>query len=298
MGRPAKGMGKCPLHRPHNHYIGLEPAPFGQQETQVGMAAGFRSGVTILDGVNPGKRASRGKIDCSRKSPAGQRVKAQRRISHRPESWRSGGQAVFPAGLVAEAVDRPARLHLTLVAEHGGWMREADGQWRSVQVPNEEWKRTIRPILERYSDRTQGAFVEEKDFSLVWHYRRADPMQGAVRAHELRETLMSLVENMDVGVFEGNRVLEVRRLGISKGRVVARLVAQDHWDFLLAAGDDTADEEMFAALPPDAYSIRVGLAVSRASFNVDTIQNMRTLLGELAGTSDAAAQQLPPRHAQ
>jgi trehalose 6-phosphate synthase/phosphatase len=185
-------------------------------------------------------------------------------------------------------VDRLGRLHLTLVAEHGGWMREAGGQWRSAQIPNEEWKRTIRPILDRYSDRTPGAFVEEKDFSLVWHYRRADPMQGAARARELRETLMSLMENMDAGVFEGNRVLEVRRLGISKGRVVARLVAQEQWDFLLAAGDDTADKEMFAALPPDAVSVKVGAGVSRASFHIDSFHEMRLLLKELTGYSVAA----------
>jgi trehalose 6-phosphate synthase/phosphatase len=67
---------------------------------------------------------------------------------------------------------------------------------------------------------------------------------------ELRDTLVNLTETMDVGVFEGNRILEIRRLGISKGRAVERLIAQGGWDFLLAAGDDYTDEEMFAFYRP------------------------------------------------
>jgi len=172
-------------------------------------------------------------------------------------------------------------LNVILVAEHGGWIREKDGVWRSPQPPNEDWKRTIRPILELFSDRTPGAFVEEKDFSLVWHYRRAEPALAHVRMQELRDTLVNLTETMDVGVFEGSKILEIRRLGISKGRAVAHLIAQNGWDFLLAAGDDYTDEEMFAVLPADAYSIRVGIGASRARFNVDTVHDMRSVLTRL-----------------
>ena len=154
-------------------------------------------------------------------------------------------------------------------------------RWRSPQPPNEGWKRTIRPILELFSDRTPGAFVEEKDFSLVWHYRRAEPALAHVRTQELRDTLVNLTETMDVGVFEGNKILEIRRLGISKGRAVERLIAQNGWDFLLAAGDDYTDEEMFAVLPADAYSIKVGIGASRARFNVDTVRDMRSVLKRL-----------------
>ncbi len=173
------------------------------------------------------------------------------------------------------------QLNVILIAEHGGWIREKDGRWQSPQAPNEDWKRTIRPILELFSDRTPGAFVEEKDFSLVWHYRRAEPALAHVRMQELRDTLVNLTETMDVGVFEGNKILEIRRHGISKGRAVAHLIAQNGWDFLLAAGDDYTDEEMFATLPADAYSIRVGIGASRARFNVDTVHDLRSVLKRL-----------------
>lgn len=183
-------------------------------------------------------------------------------------------------------------LDLWIVAEHGGWIREPGESWRSSQPLNEEWKRMIRPILEFYSDRTPRSLVEEKDFSLVWHYRQADPGLASLRMQELRSTLASLTENVDVGIFEGSKILEIRRYGISKGHAVEYLTAGKNWDFLLAMGDDYTDEEMFAALPADAYSIKVGQEMSKARFSVDTVQDVRLLLTELAGVFNATTRQL------
>jgi len=147
-------------------------------------------------------------------------------------------------------------LDLCLVAEHGGWIREAE-----------------RP----------GSLVEEKDFSLVWHYRRADPALADVRTHELRDALVNMTENMDVGVFEGSRILEIRKHGINKGRAAEHLIGLRCRDFLLAAGDDYTDEEMFAVMPKEAYSIKVGFSISRARFNVAGVQDVRSLLQTLRG---------------
>jgi trehalose 6-phosphate synthase/phosphatase len=54
-------------------------------------------------------------------------------------------------------------------------------------------------------------------------------------------------------------------------------------DFVLAAGDDYTDEEMFAVMPEKAYSLKVGVSISRARFNVDTVLDIRSLLKKLAG---------------
>ncbi|MBN2130278.1 MAG: bifunctional alpha,alpha-trehalose-phosphate synthase (UDP-forming)/trehalose-phosphatase [Sedimentisphaerales bacterium] len=174
-------------------------------------------------------------------------------------------------------------LDVCLVAEHGGWIRKAGKPWRSFQPVNEDWKHTIRPILQLYSDRTPGSLVEEKDFSLVWHYRRADPALADVRTHELRDALVNMTENMDVGVFEGSKILEIRKHGINKGRAAEHLLGLRRRDFLLAAGDDYTDEEMFAVMPEEAYSIKVGFSISRARFNVDGVQDIRSLLKTLTG---------------
>jgi trehalose 6-phosphate synthase/phosphatase len=174
-------------------------------------------------------------------------------------------------------------LNVALVAEHGAWIKQSGQNWQCSQPFEAEWKDTIRPILELYSDRTPGSSIEEKDFSLVWHYRRAEPELAYVRGQELRGALLNLTENLDVGVFEGSKILEIRSVGVSKGRAAELWSGNQSWDFLLAAGDDYTDEEMFAAMPDEAYSIRVGLSISKARFNVDTPNEIRSLLRELAG---------------
>ena len=175
-------------------------------------------------------------------------------------------------------------LGIGLVAEHGGWVRGKGHEWHSAQPLDEDWKRTIKPMLDLYSDRTPGSSVEEKDFSLVWHYRRADPALAYVRTQELRHALVLLTEHMDVGVFEGSKILEIRKHGINKGHAAQRLLGRTHWDFVLAVGDDYTDEEMFAVMPESAYSIKVGLSVSKARFNVDSVGDLRDLLKTLTGS--------------
>lgn len=170
-----------------------------------------------------------------------------------------------------------------LVAEHGGWVRNENRKWESPVPFDMGWKKSIRPILELYSDRTPGSTVEEKDFSLVWHYRRADPELAYVRGQELKMALVNMTENLDVGVFEGNKILEVKSHVVNKGWATEHWLAERNWDFILAAGDDYTDEEMFSVLPERAYSIKVGFAASKARFNVDSVEEIRTLLKRLTG---------------
>mgnify|MGYP001769708219 CR=1 FL=1 len=119
-----------------------------------------------------------------------------------------------------------------------------------------------------------------------------------MRVQELRSALAGLTETMDVGLFEGNKILEIRRYGIGKGHAAEHLMAGRKYDFLLAAGDDYTDEEMFAALPENAYSIKVGQGFSKARFSVDTVQDVRTLLRRLTGLSDVATRPFSPHCAR
>jgi len=169
----------------------------------------------------------------------------------------------------------------SLIAEHGAWIKAKDKDWQVIEPLRNDWKDTIRPILELYADRTPGSSVEEKDFSLVWHYRKADSELASLRIQELRDAVLNLTENLDIGVFEGSKILEVKNIGISKGHATERWLAKGKWDFILAAGDDYTDEDMFSILPENAYSIKVGYGISKARFNLDSVNELRGLLEEL-----------------
>ena len=172
-------------------------------------------------------------------------------------------------------------LNASLIAEHGAWIKARADDWRVMEPLRNDWKDTIRPILELYTDRTPGSSVEEKDFSLVWHFRRSDPELAYLRSQELRGAVLNLTANLDIGVFEGSKILEVKNIGISKGHTAEVWLAKQNWDFILAAGDDYTDEDLFAVLPENTYSIKVGYSISKARFNLDSVYELRLLLEEL-----------------
>jgi trehalose 6-phosphate synthase/phosphatase len=172
-------------------------------------------------------------------------------------------------------------LNASLIAEHGAWTKEKDSEWQVIEPLRNDWKDTIRPILELYTDRTPGSSIEEKDYSLVWHFRRSDPELAYLRNQELRDAVLNLTANLDIGVFEGSKILEVKNIGISKGQAAELWLARQNWDFVFAAGDDYTDEDLFAVLPADAYSIKVGYSISKARFNLDSVHELRLLLEEL-----------------
>jgi len=176
-------------------------------------------------------------------------------------------------------------LPISFIAEHGIWLRMAGEEWRLFQDMRDEWKREFRPIMEQYVSRTTGSFVEEKDYSLVWHYRRVDAGLGAVRARELLNQLSFMTSNTDLQVLEGNKVLEVKNAGINKGTAATRWLSTVNPDFILAIGDDRTDEDTFRAMPSEAYTLKVGATPrSLARYSVANVEAVRQLLAELAGT--------------
>ena len=172
-------------------------------------------------------------------------------------------------------------LNLSMVAEHGAWLRRKGSDWRMLKTMTTDWKDRVRPILQVYVDRLPGALLEEKEYSLAWHYRRADPEQGSVRAKELLDDLADYTRNIDVQVLEGNKVVEIRISGINKGTAALEWLTEPAPDLILSIGDDWTDEDAFRALPPTACTVRVGVAKTAASFFLTSHTAVRWVLREL-----------------
>lgn len=215
--------------------------------------------------------------DPQQASPSGDLLGLLQRLLHRPST-----RVVIVSGRDRNTLtDWFDGTGVGLVAEHGTWIMD-DAHWTLAGSTTGDWKSQLLPILAMYADRLPGAFVEEKDHSLAWHYRKADPEQSRVRATELTDALMGLTANLDVQVITGNKVVEVRKTGVNKGSAALHFLSKDMYDFILAVGDDSTDEELFKALPDNAYSIRVGLTQSHARYNLQRPSNVIELLRQLA----------------
>lgn len=170
-----------------------------------------------------------------------------------------------------------------LVAEHGARIRDPLGAWAAGAGLPSHARARILALMQVFADRLPGAFVEEKTSSVAWHWRAADPEVGAVRAREIVEAISAHGIGREAHVLVGKKVVEARAVDARKGLAVRRFLAERPWDFVMAAGDDATDEELFASLPADAWSLRVGPGESGARFNVDRPADLRALLGDLAG---------------
>jgi len=188
-------------------------------------------------------------------------------------------EVILISGRDRETLDKWfGHLNIGLTAEHGVWIKKNRKTWKLVEPMQDDWKEEIRPILELYVDRTPRSILEDKSYSMVWHYRRTSPELGMVRVRELKEDLLHLTSNLNLMVMDGNKVLEIKSGGINKGRAAHHWLSGKQWDFTLAIGDDWTDEDLFEALPESAFTIKVGHSMSKAKFYVDDYLNVRELL--------------------
>jgi trehalose 6-phosphate synthase/phosphatase len=171
-------------------------------------------------------------------------------------------------------------LAIGLHAEHGLASRAPGATaWISGTASSQEWRPAVLDCMRRFAAWTPGAFVEEKDAGVAWHYRAVEPTLGATQGRALELELTTLLAGAPVSILLGSKVIEVLPDVVHKGRLIPPLVAAAPTGALVVAiGDDRTDEDLFAALPADAIAVHVGPGPSRAPFRLDSVGDVRVLL--------------------
>lgn len=172
-------------------------------------------------------------------------------------------------------------LPLSIVAEHGAFYRRQNQSWQTATQSGYDWKHLIRPIIELSVDRTPGSFIEEKNSALVWHFRRSEPDLAKLRTQELKDALVMMATNLSIGVFEGNKIIEVKPININKGQAIHLWLDEQEWPFVFCAGDDYTDEDMFSELPESAISCKVGYGQSNAKFRLESPKQLHHFLQKI-----------------
>ncbi|MGC9101503.1 bifunctional alpha,alpha-trehalose-phosphate synthase (UDP-forming)/trehalose-phosphatase [Desulfurella multipotens] len=176
-------------------------------------------------------------------------------------------------------------LNIAIVAEHGAFYKYPNSNWKLYQNNiDKSWKNAIINILKLYSDRLPGSFIENKTFSIVFHYRNTDPQTQSTFIPELNGHLQNFVANTNLKVHKGNKILEIKPANIGK-HCVAEIFNLKSYDFMLAIGDDYTDEDMFKALPENAITIKVGEISTLAKYNIKSPQHVIKLLEKLINTT-------------
>lgn len=174
-------------------------------------------------------------------------------------------------------------LPIDFAAEHGLFLRQKGGNWQTTRNTNENWKKSIKPRMQKLCDELPGSLLEETEGTLNWHYRdTADQKISRSKALALLAELEPLVNKLGLSMLDGSKVVTVKLGGVDKGRVAQHWLKMRDWDFILAAGDDTTDEFLFSAMPVNAHTIKIGDAQSQADERLSSPRQFLSLLGLLA----------------
>jgi trehalose 6-phosphate synthase/phosphatase len=178
-------------------------------------------------------------------------------------------------------------LNLDMIAEHGAWYKEAGRPWKCRKDLSDNWKPEIQNIMSVFAKRTPGTFIEEKSYSLVWHYRKAEVGLGVLRAQEMMADIRHFISDRGLQMLQGDKVIEVKSILINKGKTAQRWLDKGEYDFVMAIGDDHPDEDTFKAMPADSITIKVGSHISAAGYFLPNHGAVRKLLQTMI---DAKAQ--------
>ena len=178
-------------------------------------------------------------------------------------------------------------LPIHLCAEHGYVARAPGSEWRTPVELDLSWLPRIEEFFARLTEDVPCTLVEQKQTSVAWHYRAAEPEYGSWRAREVLVALDEILAGIPAEVLSGHRVIEVRARGVNKGVYVENLFPDgtDPSNVILAAGDDLTDIDLYRALPAGSIAIHVGRShprvhneLLRDQYVVDSPQALRQAL--------------------
>jgi trehalose 6-phosphate synthase/phosphatase len=164
-----------------------------------------------------------------------------------------------------------------------------DDGWMSLLDKNFDanWKPNIMGVLEHYTERTPGSYIENKTHSLTWHFRDADDEFGNFQASELVASLEKMLGNAPVEVLRGRKILDLHPSLANKDTAARAILWDMEADFVLSIGDGRSDEALFAHLnkeyPETAMTVCVGVRETEAK---NCIQSSATVLEALTTLSN------------
>ena len=171
-------------------------------------------------------------------------------------------------------------LDLDFAAEHGMFYKE-NNKWHKNIPEKIIWDEEILNIIQHAIDKTPRSFMEQKEASLVWHYRNVDVWLAELRSQQLVNALIGPCSRLNLQIVPGNKVVEIKPPEFTKGSEVLRRMDKQNYDFVLAIGDDTTDEDMFRVLPPDGVSVKVGNFSQAAKYRIPLQSSVVPFLSNL-----------------
>jgi trehalose 6-phosphate synthase/phosphatase len=183
-----------------------------------------------------------------------------------------------------DELDRLFQLvpNLGLIAENGcfikypgksGWTEFADRQKVAA------WKRSVKSILQYYLERTPGSEIEDRNCSLIFHFKNAENFAMAERqANDWTAHINESCEEQRVHATQLEDCVVVEPIDWTKATAATHIYDElkvnggsDKPDFLMVIGDGREDEKVFrwANKLKTEGDVKEALTVTLASRNTE-----------------------------
>ncbi len=173
-----------------------------------------------------------------------------------------------------------------LVAEHGGFYKTPRGRWKQTFAINADWVDNVSKSVSALTFQHEGSIMERKHFSVTWHYRGITSALTDAEHNQILEAIRSLPEHGRFIIDDCQYTLELRTPSIEKGAFVSWW-CRDRYDFKMAIGDSATDEDMFCALEPNGFTIRVGQSRrSHARYHLESQRDVLPFLQNLLSVNE------------
>lgn len=178
-------------------------------------------------------------------------------------------------------------LEIHLIAEHGAWYKSGTGQkeWIPLLDTPQYCMEVLLELLRSYGNRIPGSFIEEKKVGYCLHFRGCRPQDVTPYLDELVNTFIAYVERTGAPFrfTVSPTQFEVLPDNCDKGSGIRKCISFPQNAFIMAAGDDDTDEDMFAVLPKAAFTFKIGRKETRARIRIPEINRFLHFLSQLAG---------------
>lgn len=156
----------------------------------------------------------------------------------------------------------------TFVGEHGN---DVEGE----QIEPSPALIEARSLVEGISARFPEATVEEKQHSVTFHTRSLEAADAESARRQIREWVTG---RQGIDLIEGKEVYELTTAVGTKGDAIKELAGDSPIIYL---GDDTTDETVFEVLGPEDVGIKVGDGPTAATYRVEDIDGVVTILDQI-----------------
>jgi trehalose 6-phosphate synthase/phosphatase len=144
--------------------------------------------------------------------------------------------------------------------------------WQNLINSNKKkWYNQALKLMRDFEARTPQSFIEQKDASLVWHFRNSPREFGMFQARKLIVELEDAMSHLPLNISMGKMIVEVKPVEANKGFFTSwflRNTKHTEGAIPLCFGDDKTDEDMFMEMKDRGVTIKVGEGFTNAKYRI------------------------------